>query len=406
MHKVVKDLPRNILNPFKSVHLDDGFSRHNRIWLLGICLTFGVLTTIKQYLGHEIKCHGFTKYQNNFAEDFCWTMGLYTIKEAYDMPTSQVPYPGLVPETSICIEFTYTNGTRSTCPNDILPLTRLYHTWYQWIPFYFWFCAAVFYLPYIAYHTSDIGGIKPACLLLQEDIKDTHAKKLEKIQKAAFKIATEIKVYLRATGPLEFFYKRHKFFFIILFNKLASFIILILVIYATESMFQIGSFVSYGFNMLSFSRREDTGYETNPKDKLFPKMIMCEIKRWGASGLEEEQGMCVLAPNVVIQYLFLVLWVILLFSVVINIFSLFFSTSALFFTQGQYKLLLHQTLMLDTPVRKHVYFASGISGRVTIDTVSRNVSPDVFEKVYDEICRLSVKEKGLPKEAGKGEAPV
>lgn len=395
MHHVAKDLPKHVLNPFKSVHLDDAFSRLNRIWLFTICLIFGILTTIKQYVAHEIKCHGFKKFSKDFAEDFCWTQGLYTIKEAYDMPASQVPYPGLVPETNICFDFTYANGTKFICPDDdaVLPLTRIYHTWYQWITFYFWVCAGVFYLPYIAYHTSDIGGIKPACVLLQAEIKDTDAKKQERVQKAANRIAKDIKVYLNAMGPWNFFFKRHKFFFIIFFNKLATFAILVLVIYATESMFQIGSFISYGFDMVSFDNREDTGHETNPKDKLFPKMIMCEIKRWGASGLEEEQGMCILAPNVVIQYLFLVLWVLLLVSFLVSVFSLFFSTTALFFTAGQYKLLLHQTVMLDTPIRKHVYYSSGISGRVTLDILSRNVKAEVFEQVYDVVCGLVVEEK-------------
>ena len=44
------------------------------------------------------------------------------------------------------------------------------------------------------------------------------------------------------------------------------------------------------------------------KDLLFPKMVACEIKRWGPSGLEDENGMCVLAPNVINQYIFLILW--------------------------------------------------------------------------------------------------
>ena len=38
------------------------------------------------------------------------------------------------------------------------------------------------------------------------------------------------------------------------------------------------------------------------------QMVACEIKRWGPTGLEDENGMCVLAPNVINQYIFLILW--------------------------------------------------------------------------------------------------
>ena len=43
-----------------------------------------------------ISCDGFTKYSGSFSEDYCWTQGLYTIKEAYDHLAVNVPYPGRV----------------------------------------------------------------------------------------------------------------------------------------------------------------------------------------------------------------------------------------------------------------------------------------------------------------------
>ena len=31
------------------------------------------------------------------------------------------------------------------------PLTRVYHLWYQWVPFYFWLSTIAFYMPYLLY---------------------------------------------------------------------------------------------------------------------------------------------------------------------------------------------------------------------------------------------------------------
>ena len=41
-----------------------------------------------------IACDGFSKFEHGFAEDYCWTQGIYTVKEAYDHLLVNVPYPG------------------------------------------------------------------------------------------------------------------------------------------------------------------------------------------------------------------------------------------------------------------------------------------------------------------------
>ena len=47
------------------------------------------------------------------------------------------------------------------CPpeSEVKPLTRARHLWYQWIPFYFWVVAPVFYLPYMVSHHPDLISI-------------------------------------------------------------------------------------------------------------------------------------------------------------------------------------------------------------------------------------------------------
>lgn len=51
----------------------------------------------------------------------------------------------------------------------------------------------------------------------------------------------------------------------------------------TAEMFSIGDFKTYGSEWVKKLRIEDS-YATEEKDKLFPKMVACEVKRWGASG--------------------------------------------------------------------------------------------------------------------------
>merc|ERR1719276_703305 len=107
----------------------------------------------------------------------------------------------------------------------------------------------------------------------------------------------------------------------------------------TDEMFSIGDFKTYGSKWVQKLKIEDT-LATEEKDKLFPKMVACEVKRWGASGIEEEQGMCVLAPNVINQYLFLILWFAIIFTIACNCLSVLFALTKLIFVLGSYKRLL------------------------------------------------------------------
>eukprot|EP00116_Pleurobrachia_bachei_P009005 sb/3469267/ len=71
----------------------------------------GTIVAVSQYTGKNISCNGFEKFGEDFSQDYCWTQGLYTIKEAYDLPESQIPYPGIIPENvPACREHSLKNG--------------------------------------------------------------------------------------------------------------------------------------------------------------------------------------------------------------------------------------------------------------------------------------------------------
>ena len=46
--------------------------------------------------------------------------------------------------------------------------TRVYHLWYQWIPFYFWLASAAFFLPYLIYKVGVISSsfLKCSCVVM------------------------------------------------------------------------------------------------------------------------------------------------------------------------------------------------------------------------------------------------
>jgi len=124
------------------------------------------------------------------------------------------------------------------------------------------------------------------------------------------------------------------------------------------------------------------------QDKLFPKMAACEIKRWGPSGLEEEQGMCVLASNVINQYLFLIFWGALVITIICNVLSLLFAFSRLCFVTGAYRRLLGTAFLKDEVAYKDLFYNSGTSGRVILQLIANNVNPKIFEHLINELLYL------------------
>ena len=52
----------------------------------------------------------------------------------------------------------------------------------------------------------------------------------------------------------------------------------------TAEMFSIGDFKTYGSEWIK-KLNDGNDLATEEKDKLFPKMVACEVKRWGASGI-------------------------------------------------------------------------------------------------------------------------
>ncbi|XP_063688638.1 innexin inx2-like [Bolinopsis microptera] len=385
----IQNFPTKLINPFKSVVLDDGFSRFNRIYLFFICLLAGAFINLADYSGHKVKCHGFQIFPENFADEYCWVQGMYVIKEAFDLP-QDIPYPGVVPENLPCLDFLRTDNTAYKCPEGgSKPLTKVKLLWYQWIPLYFFLCAAVFVLPYIIYQQSEIGAIKPICKLLASSMDDDEEEKI-KIDRASLWLSKRMTGYIKAKGPIEFLFVKHRMFAEVVFNKVLNLVVVILVLYGTNKIFQVSSFASYGVDWIRYMSSTDNTGVDSPQDKLFPKMASCEVEVWGTTGIVNEAGMCVLAPNVIISYFFLIFWFLLYISLIGNAVSLFFSTSTYFFTAARWRAFVTSTFMVTTNEGKWLFMNSGMSGQITLELLASNIPHHTFENLFKRVCETVV----------------
>lgn len=150
-------------------------------------------------------------------------------------------------------------------------------------------------------------------------------------EKASIWLYHRFSIYMNEHSMYANFMERHGIGILVIGIKIMYLVISVLIMIMTAMMFELADFKQYGiiwaqqwpeppenitgessFVAISifahFSNILHILYSTGIKDLLFPKMVACEIKRWGPSGLEDENGMCVLAPNVINQYIFLILW--------------------------------------------------------------------------------------------------
>jgi len=378
------------LAPFKVITLDDGWDQLNRSFMFILCVLFGSIVTIRCYTGSVIECDGFVKVPDEFAKDYCWTQGIYTIKEAYDVPGSSIPYPGIFPEDApTCLNRDLKNGGRIICPEShkINKTHRIYHAWYQFVAFYFWTASCAFFIPYMMFKFFGMSDLKPVIAMLHNPVENAEDLK-RLIDKAARWMFVRYQAYMGANDFWGQIVQKHLIFFTIISTKSLYLIVSIMIMWLTEKMFHIGSFMSYGSAWATESPNFPEFKGTMMQDKLFPKMAACEIKRWGPSGLEEEQGMCVLASNVINQYLFLIFWGALVITIICNVLSLLFAFSRLCFVTGAYRRLLGTAFLKDEVAYKDLFYNSGTSGRVILQLIANNVNPKIFEHLINELLYL------------------
>lgn len=278
------------MNIFKFIAIDDGFDRVNRSFMFFISLLFAVIVMFQHWMFDTIHCLHFTSFLQAFAEDYCWAQGMYTIKEAYNVQDQKIPYPGIIPEDiPKCFPHQLIDGGRIACPEpeDEKPFTRLYLPWYPMVIFYFWVAAALFFFPFRVLKKLGLRDVKDAIVILQN--RPQFADDLPFfIERAATWLQLKLEVYIQHRHEILGIMRRHHLFIVIMCIKFTYLFISIGLMSFTNSMLQTGhldnvNYMNYGVHWLSDRASNRTQY-ANVKDMLFPKIVACEVKRWGATG--------------------------------------------------------------------------------------------------------------------------
>ncbi|XP_063676511.1 innexin shaking-B-like isoform X2 [Bolinopsis microptera] len=378
--------------PFMS-SIDDVTDQINRNTMTRLMVMWAILSTFNQLIGANISCLKFTKFDKDFAEQYCWTQGIYTHMDAYDMP-GQTPYPGIAP----CVGRLNikTGKINYPCNEKEMFEKKVFHSWYQWVPFYYIAVAVAYYFPYLILKTTKLRRIKPLINLLKdENIIDQHPKMV--VKKVSTWLYNEV-VYPRyaTTSSFHRFWGDFSLVFGVTAVKFLYFVIAIGHMLLTARMFKIGNWITYG---LMFGMPTG-GSQTHVKDVLFPKVVACRIEKWAASGLEFETGMCTLALNVMYQYLFLVMWYLNVALIFLNAISWFYTMFKFLNPNITHKWIVNSSMMQTTADFTRMFGYIGPSGRIVVAKLSENMSgymlAMVSSKVVKKIDSLQRRRKNKP----------
>ena len=396
--EVLFPIVNKVTSPVKSVNIDDAFSQFNRVFMFYLSLAFAVTITIRQILvgGPVISCDGFSDRSEDwlrFAEDWCWSKGMYTIKEAYGMSDQVSPYPGLIPEDiPACIEFDLYSGGKIECPeeHEIKPFTRIYHSWYPFSTFYFWMMSVLFFLPYKLYKKMGFEQVKLVVDMLQNPVEDGFEKR-EIIKRGSVWLYLNCPECLSHHSAYSLFMVRHGLAFAELTVKALYLANVVFIFYLTSCMFKLGSFARYG--LLWETNSPLNNIRSLIQEKLFPKVVMCELIRYGTTGLEEEQGMCILTLNIVNQYVFLLFWIFLVIALAVNSFALLLTILKMMFPSMMLRRFLVNSSLEKSPAVESIsrlYRTRGSSLRFIMDIFAYNVQPKLLAEVLIQLYALLV----------------
>lgn len=242
-----------------------------------------LLCTIYDIIGDKISCMtGIdSDAYNDVVSNFCFIMGTFTVDRLHGVKIgAEAPHPGVGPQQ----------------PGDNVT----FHTYYQWVPFVLFIQGVMFYAPHWLWKSREGGLFKQ--VIQDLSIRDYLGSDLRNYFGREERYAALSKyIYHHMDNHRNWAYS----FFFCEFLNLG---VVIGTLFLTD-WFLGDEFLAYGvkvFGMIGM----DPENRTDPMSYVFPRMVKCTFKSFGASGtIQVRDVMCLIATNIINEKIFVFLWV-------------------------------------------------------------------------------------------------
>jgi len=253
-----------------------------------VCFMATLLVTANDFWGKTIDCMS-AGIPGNVLNTYCWILSTFSVPYKPGVKGEDFAYPGLAQPQQ---------GDE-----------KIYHAYYQWVPFVLLLQGMLFYFPHWLWKTLEDRKLD----------KITNGLRGRTLSVDERKDQCEVLVkYVRETFHMHNFYA-FKYFLCDILN----FVNVIGQLFLLNAFFG-GVFMAYGTDVLRWSE-VDAETRTDPMVKVFPRLTKCTFHKYGHSGtLEKHDALCVLALNIINEKIFVFLWFWLIFLAVVTILYLIY----------------------------------------------------------------------------------
>jgi len=262
------------------------FRLHYRVTFT-ILVVSSLLTTTYQYIGAPIICMA-SGVPGGLMNTYCWIHGTFTVPaKLAGVIGENMPHPGVGPTTD-------PNLIRITEEGD-----EIRHAWYQWVCFVLFLQALMCYVPHYLWKTWEGGKIKMMIQDLNEQKLNEEDPNADATRKER-RLAT-VQYFERTKGSHQLYVSKY------VFCEALNLANVVLQLYLMN-FFLGGQFFDYGMDVLRVSELP-IEERVDPMSKVFPKVTKCTFNNYGPSGtVENKDGLCVLAINIINEKIYIFLW--------------------------------------------------------------------------------------------------
>lgn len=311
----------------KMKHRHDDFTdQFSRIFMAKMFIISSLIMSV-DFFSDKVSCIVpiDSRLSREFIHSCCWIQGFYIYEELKDRMTESGYYG--IPKD---IELDGTNAQGKLCTrvnkashlldHDCTPMSKLFYLQFQYFPFYIASLAILYYMPYILFRivNDDLISLK-GNLCNPESQANVDAEKI-----------VENYFNYRMNGGRRILQIKNVSNLGI---KSAYVFVNVIAFIATNNLLN-GDYYSYGLDWFDWSRLNNTQafayYESRQKPKpgnhLLPPMGFCEIfegsKDIRTTFVNENKFICEISPNVLYQYVLVVLWYLFIISIIVSIIGL------------------------------------------------------------------------------------
>jgi len=277
------------------------FKLHYRV-TFAILLLASLLTTANQFIGAPIQCI-VEGIPTGIMNTYCWIHGTFTVpRQLTGRVGIDVPHPGVAPPVP-------PPADSSNYSNEDINLVKvtedgeeIRHAWYQWVCFVLFLQAVLCYLPHYLWKMWEGGKLSLIIQGLDERF-------LEKPTNADDRKQLLVAYIIRNLG------KHDTYVYKFIFCEFLNLVNIIVQVYFMD-LFLGGQFTRYGTDVFAISELP-LEQRVDPLSKVFPKVTKCTFHKYGPSGtVENKDGLCVLANNIINEKIYIFLWLWFIFLII------------------------------------------------------------------------------------------